>query len=123
MQEQVNVQPQATLEQIHELMVIELSLQQIIHRYLCTRSRNDNGASRALEFEYADFVTRDGQVDLIPFRTIVATPRYKHALVGKCARTVLVGSEFGRAARTLQLTFVVVLLGKGQEEAFFAGLC
>ena len=55
-----------------------------------------------------------------PLAVRVAAPGDEDAPVGEFLGRVFEGAEFGDAARTLELAFVVPLLGEGHEEAFLA---
>lgn len=120
MQQQIDIQPQLPLKQVHELMRLKLRLQEVLDGHQRAGARHLDVAATALETEDADLVARDGDVDLAPVALGNARPRDQHALVGQGAGRVLEGAELGDAAGALELALVVVLLGEGEEETFLA---
>ena len=121
MQQQVDIQPQIPLKETHKLVRLKLRLQKVLDGHERAGAGHLDVAATALDAEHADLVARDGQVDLVPVALGDALPRDEHALVVERPRAVLVRAELGHAARPLELALVVVLLGEGKEEAFFAG--
>ena len=65
MQEQIDIQLHGAFKQRHELMVVELRLEQVVERDLGGRSGDLDAAHAALEEEHADDIRRDGEVDLV----------------------------------------------------------
>lgn len=103
-------------------MIIELGLEEIVQRDMGAGTGDLNTAHTALDEEDADLVRRDGQVDLVVLFLRIALVGDQDPLVGQRTGGILERAEFRHASRSLQLAFVVVLFGKGDEEAFFAGL-
>lgn len=77
-------------------------------------------ATRALDDKYAHLVARDSEVDLAQIALRHSRPADKYALVGELACAVLVRSELGHPAATLELALVVVLLCEWKQEPFLA---
>lgn len=120
MQEQVNVESETALEERHELVVVELGLEEVVEGHVRAGTGDLDAAHAALDEEDADLVRRDGQVDLVVLFLRVALVGDQDALVGQRPGRVFERAEFRHPAGPLQLAFVVVLFGEGDEEAFFA---
>lgn len=120
MQQQINIQPQLALKQVHELVRLKLRLQQVLDGHQRASSGHLDVAPAAFQRKDADLVARDGDVDLAPVALGNTRPRDKHALVTEGAGRVLEGAKLGHAAGALELALVVVLFGEGEEEALFA---
>lgn len=121
MQEEIYIQSQSPFENIHELIRRKLRFQYALQWYLRTRSWNLNAAHTALDEKYADLVTRESDVNLVPLAFRVALPRDNNSLVCKCARRVFERPKFRLTATALELALMVVLLGERKEETLFAG--
>jgi hypothetical protein len=74
MKEKINVQLQPTLEQVHELMIVELRTQAVFQRNLGAGARYLNAAQAAFDKEDSNLVTGDGDVDLLVLLFGVARP-------------------------------------------------
>lgn len=122
MQEQIHIHLDLTAraEKLQKLRVVELRLQQIIQRHLSARARYGNRPVAALEREDADFVARDGEIDVRPLAFGVAAPCDEDASVGEFLGGIFEGAELGNTAGALELAFVVPLFREGHEEAFLA---
>jgi len=66
MQQQINIQLQVPLKEIHELVRLKLSLQQILNGYQGASPGDLDVPSASLQTENSDLVARDGQIDLAP---------------------------------------------------------
>lgn len=95
MQKQINIEADSAFEKIHELVVVELGLEEVIHWDLGTGPGNLNGSLASFKEEDAHFVAGYGQVDLVPVTRVIAIPGDQHTFVGESACRVLVGSELG----------------------------
>lgn len=79
MQEQINVQLQRALKQIHELVIIELRSEAILKRHLSRCTRYLNATQATFDEEYSDFITGDCDIDLIVLPFGVTLPRNQNA--------------------------------------------
>lgn len=120
MQQQVDVQFEVSLEEVHKLVRLELGLKQVFDGDLTARPGYLDMAARALDREHADLVARDGEIDLVQVPVDDPRPRHEDAPLGEGAGAVLVRPELRDAAAALELALVVVLFGEGEEEALFA---
>jgi hypothetical protein len=118
-QQQVDVELEVALKEVHELVRLELGLQEVLDGDKGAGAGHLDVAAGALDGEDADLVAADGDVNLVV--VCDAGPGDEDALVGELAGRVLEAAEFGDAAAALELALVVVLAGEGEEEAFFAG--
>lgn len=57
MQEKVNIDSHLSVKEVHELRVVELSLQQVVQRYLCVGAGNHHDTAAPVNGEYTNFVT------------------------------------------------------------------
>lgn len=119
MQEQVDIQLHLALEERHELMIVELSLEEVVEGNMRRRTGDLDGAHGALEEKDADGIRGDGQVDLVVLLLGISLVHHQHAFIGQAASGVFEGAEFGHPSCPLQFALVVVLLREGNEEAFF----
>lgn len=94
MQEQINIKSHPTLEQVHVLMIGELSREKTIHGYLGARAGDLDAAFAAFDEEDADFVAGYGEVDLFPFAIVCSFPGDEDAFVGERACRVFEGAKF-----------------------------
>lgn len=74
MKEQVNVKLQPALEQVHKLVIIELRAQAVFQWNLSAGAWYLNAAQAAFDKEYANLITRDGDIDLFVLLFRVARP-------------------------------------------------
>lgn len=100
MQEEIDIQLQGILEQVHVLIVIELRAQTSFQSDLGACSRNLNASHTAFDKEDANLIARNCNVDLVPLSLSVPLPRDKHGLVCESSSRVLAGAEFGLSTRS-----------------------
>lgn len=74
MKEKIDIQLQSTLEQVHELMIVELRTQAVFQRNLGAGARYLNAAQATFDKEDANLITGDGDVDLFILLFGVARP-------------------------------------------------
>jgi hypothetical protein len=128
MQEKIHVDPDSPIptpvpplaKQIHELVVIELRLQQPVERYLGERAGDHHATLRPLDLEDARLVGRDGEFEAVPRGLGVSAPRHQDALLGEVARRVLETAEAVGAPCGLEFAHVVVLACEREEELLLA---
>lgn len=57
MQEKINVHPESSLKEVHELSVVELRLQEVVQWNLSVGTWNHQIATTTIQREHTDFVT------------------------------------------------------------------
>lgn len=117
MQQEIDVEFEVALKEVHKLMRLKLRLQQIFDIDDSAGAGHLNVPTGALNDKHTDLVAGNGHVDLVIVRH--ALPCHEHALVRESARAVHVAAKLGHLAAAFQLALVVVLLGKWHQESLF----
>ncbi len=81
MQEKIDIQPHPSFKEGHELMIIELGLEEIIEGDGSAGSGHLNAAHTPLDEEDTDFVRGNGEVDLFVLAIGVALVAHEDAFI------------------------------------------
>lgn len=81
--EKVDIEPHALLEDVPVPDVVVLRFQDAVQRDATARSRDRDGTRTPLQTELAYFVAGDGEIDLVPLALVVGRPAHENASVGQ----------------------------------------
>ena len=90
MEQEVDVEAEAALEEGDELVSLELGLEEVLDGDGAAGAGHLDVAAAALELEHAHLVAGDGQVDATPVAVRDSLPRYYHPLLRQLPHTVLI---------------------------------